>query len=144
MSTEANKALVRRLLAEGFNGGNMALFDELLAPDFVNHDPAAPMTVDREGLKEWWTAIRTGFPDVHIDIDALIAEGDMVVKRVSGRGTMTQAFHGFPATGKTFVNPAISIYRIENGQVKELWWGYDNLNLLMQLGLIPQPEPAAV
>jgi steroid delta-isomerase-like uncharacterized protein len=144
MSTEANKALVRRLLDEGFNGGNMALFDELLAPDFANHDPAAPMAVDRAGLKEWWTAIRTGFPDVHIEIEALIAEGDMVVKRVIGRGTMTREFHGYPATGKTFVNPTISIYRIVDGQVKELWWGYDSLSLNLQLGLIAQPEPAAV
>ena len=144
MSTEANKALVQRLLDEGFNGGNMALFDELLAPDFVNHDPSAPAAVDREGLKQWWTAIRAGFPDVHIEIEALIGEGDMVVKRVTGRGTMTREFHGHPATGKSFVNPTISIYRIVGGQVKELWWGYDNLNLLMQLGLIPQPEPAAV
>jgi steroid delta-isomerase-like uncharacterized protein len=144
MSTEANKALVQRLLTEGFNGGNMALFDELLAQDFVNHDPAAPMAVDRTGLKEWWTAVRTGFPDVHIEIEALIAEGDMVVKRIIGRGTMTQGLHGFPATGKSFVNPAISIYRIVDGQVKELWWGYDSLSLNMQLGLIAPPEPATV
>ncbi|HET7078095.1 MAG TPA: ester cyclase [Chloroflexia bacterium] len=144
MSTEANKALVQRLLAEGFNGGNMALFDELLAPDFVNHDPSAPTAVDREGLKQWWMGMRASFPDLHTDSEALIAEGDMVVKRAIGRGTQTQPFHGFPSTGKTFVNPTISIYRIVDGQVKELWWGYDSLNVLMQLGMIPQPEPATV
>src|SRR3569623_1006003 len=66
MSTEANKALVQRLLAEGFNGGNMALFDELLAPDFVNHDPSSP-AVDRKGFKQWWMALRTAFPDMHTE-----------------------------------------------------------------------------
>jgi steroid delta-isomerase-like uncharacterized protein len=144
MSTEANKALVRRLLDEGFNGGNMALFDELLAPDFVNHDPVVPEAVDREGLKQWWLGMRASFPDLHTDIEALIAEGDLVMKRAVGRGTQTQAFHGYPATGKTFTNPTISIYRIVGGQIKELWWGYDALGVLMQLGMIPQPEAATV
>ena len=144
MSTEANKALVRRLLDEGFNAGNMAVFDELLAPDFVNHDPSMPVAVDREGLKQWWTALRTSFPDLHTDAEALIAEGDMIVKRATGRGTMMGEFGGHAATGKRFVNPTISIYRIEDGQIKELWWGYDNLSVVMQLGLIPHPEPASV
>src|SRR5690349_13655898 len=105
MSTEANKALVRRLLDEGFNAGNMALFDELLVPDFANHDPSMPMAVDREGLKQWWMGMRASFPDLHTGIEALIAEGDLVVKRAIGTGTQTQAFQGYPATGKTFANP---------------------------------------
>jgi steroid delta-isomerase-like uncharacterized protein len=144
MSTEANKALVRRLLDEGFNAGNMALFDELLAADFANHDPAAPAATDREGFKQWWMAIHAGCPDVHVEIDATIAEGDLVVKRATARGTLTRELHGYPATGKSFANLSISIYRIENGRIKELWWGYDNLSLLQQLGLMPQPEPPTV
>jgi steroid delta-isomerase-like uncharacterized protein len=144
MSTEANKALVQRLLAEGFNGGHMALFDELLAPDFVNHDPAAPAVADRDGFKQWWAAVHAGCPDVHTEIDALIAEDDLVVTRATARGTLTRELFGHQATGKSFVNSTISIYRIVDGQVKELWWGYDSLGLYQQLGLIPQPEPATV
>lgn len=140
MTTEANKAIVRRLLEEGFNTGNMAVLDEMLADDFVNHNPSEPASVDREGLKQGWAAICAGFPDQRSEIDDLIAEKDQVVKRSTFRGTQTGEFNGIPPTGRPVTLQVISIYRITDGKVKEIYWAYDNLSTLQQLGIVPIPE----
>lgn len=144
MSTEENKAIVIRLLEEGFNANNPAVFDEMLAGSFVNHDPAQAAVVDREGLKRHWAAVCAAFPDNRTVVEDLITEGDRVVKRARWQGTHTGELQGIPPTGKQVTLPSISIYRIAGGKVGELWWGYDNLSLLQQLGVLPQPEPAAV
>lgn len=141
MTTEENKAIVRRLLEEGFNACNMAVFDEMLADDFTNHDPGQPAAVDREGLKQMWAGLCAAFPDQHTVADDVIAEGDQVVKRATFRGTQTGEFNGLPPTGRPVTNKSISIYRIKDGKVKEIYWGYDNLGVLQQLGVIPVPEP---
>lgn len=140
MTTEENKALVRRLLEEGFNTGNKAVFDAMLADDFEDHDPSQAAVADREGLEQYWAALCAGFPDQHTAIDDLIAEGDRVVKRATWRGTHTGKFNGLPPTGRSVTLKVISIYRIEDGKVKEIFWGYDSLTLLQQLGVIPVPE----
>ena len=140
MSTAENKTIVRRLLEEGFNAANLAVFDEMLAPDFANHDPANPAARDREGLKLHWAALCAGFPDQHSVAEDLIAEGDRVVKRATFRATHTGAFNGIPPTGRRITLQVLSLYRIVDGRVREIWWGYDNLGVLQQLGVIAQPE----
>src|SRR5258708_2421822 len=87
MSTEENKALVRRLIEEVWNQGNLAIFDELYAPDFIFHDPGLPQVRTREEDKQWIARILKAFSDFHITIDDLIAEGDQVVVRLTARGT---------------------------------------------------------
>src|SRR5258708_34515332 len=87
MSTEENKALVRRLIEEVWNQGNLAIFDELYAPDFIFHDPGLPQVRTREEDKQWIARILKAFSDFHITIDDLIAEGDQVVVRFTSRGT---------------------------------------------------------
>jgi len=96
MSTEANKGLYSRWFEEVVNQGNMALADELLAPDYVLHFPGMPGPVDREAHKQLLMAFRTGFPDWHESVDEVIAEGDKVVIRVTGTGTHQQGFKAFP------------------------------------------------
>lgn len=144
MAAEENKAVVRRSVEEGFNARNLAILDELCAPGFINHDPANPAVRDREGLKEWWRMTLSSFPDMQATIDALLADGDCVIKRFTLHGTHTREFNGIPATGKPVTLQGIDVYRLENGRVKEIWWAYDNLGLLQQLGVISQPEPVGV
>ena len=144
MSTAENKTIVRRLLEDGFNAGNFAVFDELLAPDFVNHDPANPTARDRDGLKQYWAALCAGFPDQHTVAEELLADGDKVVKRAAFRATHTGTFNGLPPTGKQVTNASISIYRIVDGRITAIWWGYDNLGVLQQLGVIPQAQAEPV
>ena len=144
MSTAENKTIVRRLLEDGFNAGTLAVFDEMLAPDFVNHDPANPTARDREGLKQYWAALCAGFPDQHTVAEELLAEGDKVVKRATFRGTHTGTFNGLPPTGQQVTIASISIYRLVDGRITAIWWGYDNLSVLQQLGVVPQAEPVGV
>ena len=140
MSTEANKALVRRTLEEFYNQGDVTLADEVFADKYINHDPAAPQLVGREGRRQWVEMMRAGFPGNHTTIDDLIAEGDKLVKRYTWRGTHQGEWNGIPATGKQIVVSGMTIYRIAEGKIQECWWAYDVLGALQQLGVVPVPE----
>lgn len=140
MAAEENKSIVRRWVDEAYNPGNVGLMDELFAADFVNHDPANPMVRDLEGLKQDVRTQQEAFPDRHTSIDELLADGDKVIKRFTFRGTQSGEWNGIPATGKQVTLQGIDILRIENGQITEIWWGYDALGVLQQLGVIPQAE----
>src|SRR4051812_10986397 len=87
MSTEANKALVRRTLEEFYNQGDVTLADEVFAANYVNNDPAQPEVRDLEGLKRYWMAFCAGFPDHETTIEDLLIDGEMVVKRATTRCT---------------------------------------------------------
>lgn len=142
MTTKTNKEIVHRYVEDGFNAGNMAVIDELFAVDFVNHDPAQPAARDLAGFKQVMQAQRVAFPDIRITVKDLVAEGDRVAKRFAVRGTQTGDFNGIPPTGKQIVLEGIDILRIADGQIREIWWGYDVLGVLQQLGAIPQPAQA--
>jgi steroid delta-isomerase-like uncharacterized protein len=142
MSTEENKALVRRLIEEVWNQGNLAIFNELYAPDFIFHDPGLPHVRTRDEDKQWIAGILKAFPDFQITIEDLIAEEDQVVVRLTGRGTNTGdilAPSPHPATGKHVTITGNAIARIANGQFVEIWHQVDWLGLFQQLGLIPAP-----
>jgi len=142
MSPEENKALVRRLIEKVWNQGNLAVFDELYAPDFLFHDPGLPQVCTREEDKQWIAGILHAFPDFHLTIEDLIAEGDQVVVRMTARGTNTGdilAPSPHPATGRQVTITGIAIARVANGQFVEIWHQVDWLGLFQQLGLIPAP-----
>ena len=144
MSTEANKALVRRTLEEFYNQGDLSLADEMFADNYINHDPAQPEVGDLAGLKRSWMAFCAGFPDHETTVEDLLADGEMVVKRATTRSTHTGEFNGLPATGRRLVVSSISIYRIVDGKIAECWWGYDSLGIMQQLGVVPVPEQVGV
>jgi predicted ester cyclase len=99
MSAEANKVAMGRFFEEVYNQGDVGLFDELAAPDFLSHDRGNP-THDRAGVKQTVGAIRAAFPDVRFTADDILADGDKVVARFTMRGTQRGDFMGFPATIK--------------------------------------------
>ena len=137
MSTEENKALARRVLEEMFNAGNLDVADELLASDYVDHDPSLPEDVHGpEGFKEYVGMYRSAFPDVHVQIEDQIAEGDRVVTRWTGTGTHTGELMGIAPTGKRVTLPGMEIVRIANGKLVEGWEGYDSGTLMRQLGVV--------
>ena len=133
MSVEENKAIYRRWFEEVVTGRNVALADELLARDHVLHFPGFPALVDREGHKQLLMMFHQGFPDWQETIDDVVAEGDKVVIRVTGRGTQQGEFQGIPPTG-------VGIGRIEDGRIAESWAEYDALGMMQQLGVVPSPE----
>ena len=120
MTSEENKTLIRRVFDEALNGGNLSVVDELFAPDFV--DNSTPEQVSGPvGVKDYFHAVRAVFPDMHLSIDDLIAEGDKVVVRTTWRGTHTGPYEGIIPTGKPVIRTMIQIFRIANGRIQEEW-----------------------
>jgi len=142
MPTEENKANVRRWTEEGWNQWNVAVFEELSAPNWVFHDPGLPDVRTLADYKRFATESRNAFPDLHLTIEDMIAEGDQVVVRYTLRGTNTgdivTPMH-IPATGKQFTVTGIAIVRFAGGKGVEVWEQDDDLGLYQQLGLIPAP-----
>ena len=138
---EENKALVRRFMDEFWNQQNMATADELIAEDFVNHDPHFPgEPPGRDGIKQTVAQFPVSFPDGHFGTDDLIAEGDKVVMRGTFRGTHRGEFLGAPPSGNKVTVPYIVILRLQGGRITERWQQLDTLSLMQQLGAIPAPE----
>jgi predicted ester cyclase len=137
MSTEDNKALMRRFYEEVFNQKNTAAIDEFIDPHGVDHSapPGTPGGI--EGQKQLIGMYLTAFPDVHLTVEDMIAEGDTVVARLTARGTHQGAYMGIPPTGKQVTVTAIDINRMAGGKSVEHWLEMDNLGMLQQLGVAP-------
>ena len=137
MSTEDNKALAQRWLEEVWNKGDLSLIDELIAPNYVLHDPTRPGLRGRAGIKESIAMFRTAFPDLHFTIEDQVAESEKIVTRYTVQGTQMGPLMGIPATGKQGTITGIDIYRIMDGQIEEAWSNWDTLGLLQRIGVIP-------
>jgi predicted ester cyclase len=142
MSTEENKAVVRRIVEESNKGleACLAAMDELFAPDYVYHGPFGEM--DLADWKQMGPAWYAAFPDTHLTLEDLIAEGDTVAWRYTFRGTHQGEFMGAPATGKVVTFTGILISRFAGGKDVEEWESMDMLGFLQQLGVIPQMAQA--
>ncbi len=139
MSTEENKAIVRRFVDEVQSGGNIEILDELCSPDFINHSASPGMPAGCEGVKLVTTMFRQAFPDSYFTIEDMIAEGDKVVTRKTFHGTHEGEFMSIPPTRRRVSISLIDIVRIAGGRVVEHWSLADNLGMMQQLGVIPQP-----
>jgi steroid delta-isomerase-like uncharacterized protein len=141
MSAEENKALVRRFVEEFWNEGNPTAADELMAIDAAVHMPTGEM-VNPDGLKSFAATWRGSFPDWHSTFEELIAEGDKVAERWTGRGTHRGELQGIPPTGKRVEVPGSVFYRIVGGKIVEFRGQLDMMSLMQQLGVIPSPQQA--
>ncbi len=135
MSTEDNKALVRRFYAEVMGKGNMTEADALLSPEYVEHLPVP--TPGREGLKQLVMMVLSAFPDIHPTVEDAVAEGDRVAVRIVARGTHQHAFMGIPPSGKAVEWREMHIYRVVGDKIVEHWGEIDQLGLLQQIGALP-------
>lgn len=147
MSIEANKAIVRRFYEEVFNQRNVNAIDELVQTEFINNDPTPVAARDPESMKQFIKTLTQAFPDHHHAIEDLIAEGDKVVMRCTLTATHRGQFPGFlemPPTGKAICQRQIHILRVQEGKLAEHWVVRDDLTMMQQLGVIPQPELTAV
>ncbi len=139
MSLQENKAVVRRFSEEFKNRANLSIVDELMTPDFVHHFKDPRLAPGREGLKQLGQSIFAGFSDVHVTVEALIAEGDLVVERSTARARHSGEFSRVPPTGHAVVWTEIHVYRLMDGKIAELWSEFDLLGILMQIGALPVP-----
>ena len=142
MSAEHNKHLVQYTFENLFNTGDLALADELVSPDFLNHDAPPEVPPGPAGLRGVVTMLRTAFPDIHFETEELIAENDKVVARTTLRGTHTGPFMGIPPTGRRVVQAQIHVLRFVDGKAVEHRAVRDDLGMLQQLGVIPLRDQA--
>ena len=138
MSTEENKAIVRRFFEEGPSKGNLRIADELLSPDFVMHIPL-PASPGIGGINEVITTCREAFEHLNVTIEDMIAEDNNVAARFTAHGIHKGSFMGLPATGKPITMTGIETFRIKDGKIIELWGEANLLGLMQQLGIFAAP-----
>jgi steroid delta-isomerase-like uncharacterized protein len=142
--TERNKAVALRWSEELWSKGHLAVADEIVAPDYVRHDPGAPFPAKGpQDVKRMVGMLRSMLPDLRISVEAMIAEGDFVVSRYTASATDSVGYMGMPPTGKTVRTPAIQIFRFSNGKIVESWAARDDLGVLRQLGRLPAADGVA-
>ncbi len=140
MSAEENIAIVRRLIDEGFSGGDLDVVDEVMAPGCLEHQrgnkPGA------EGAKDTIRTLRKWFSEFQLTIEDVAVNGDKVWMRNVARGVNTGSIMGHPPTGKHMQVDVYDVVRIENGKIVEHWGVADQMGLMLQLGLLPRPQAA--
>jgi predicted ester cyclase len=134
---DRNKALLRRFCEELWSQGDLGAIPELVTEDFVDHYPLPGAPPGREGLAALITPWRWAFPDKSETCEDLIAEGDKVVGRFAMRGAHKGEFMSVPPTGKRVTMGAVDIARVAGGKIAEFWYGEHLLELMQQLGAVP-------
>lgn len=140
----ANKRIVQRYFEEVLQGRNFDLVSELVSTNYTNHSLVQD-DIGFVGLRQRLGKLFEAFPDAQFDLADLIAEDDRVVARWTLQGTHSGVFNGgifnsLEPTGRPFTMSAITIFRLEDGQVVECWNERDRLGRLLQLGVLPVPE----
>ncbi len=139
--SEENKAIARRAY-EAINQNNLDALDEMVASDVTDHDAGPGQAPGLEGVKQIFSSLHTAFPDFHMDVEDMIAEGEKVVARVTMSGTHQGEFMGIAPTGNRVEVSGIDILRIADGKFVERWGNFDDLGMMQQLGAVPSPEQA--
>ncbi len=134
MNTDTNKELVTHFVDEFWSQGKLDAADRLMSPDAVIHEPPVGNV---SGLKHFNESLRRSFPDWRSTPEELVAEGDRVAERWTGRGTHRSEFQGIAPTGNQVEVPGVVFYRIEHGLIVEFRGSFDLLRMLTQLGAIP-------
>jgi len=139
VSTEENKAVLRRVAEEIFNKGDLAVVDEVIAPNYVYHGSGGQEYKGTEGFKQIVTMFRTAFPDLHMTVEDMVAEGDKVAHRLTIRGTHKGEIMGMAPTGKhkQVTISAVTISRFAGGKEAEAWSNLDQLGMMQQMGIAP-------
>ena len=141
VSTEENKEISWRLQEEVFGQGKLESVDELVAPDYVSHAPGDPeLSRGPEDIKQIVRAYHSAFPDINFTVEKQVAEGDMVVTRWIVRGTHRGEFMGIPPSGRRIEVSGMSMDRISGGRIVENWNNWEALEMMRQIGAIPDSE----
>jgi len=119
------------------NTGRFEAFPEVVAPECHDHDPAPGQHRGPEGYRAFFTQLRGAFPDMQVEVEKLVAEGDSVAFAYTLTGTHQGDFQGHAATGKAIKVRGMQIGRFEDGKMVERWGASDELSILKQIGAIP-------
>ena len=139
-STEENKSIARHWMKAVWQEVDVATVDELLVPDFFFNYARPGVEPDREAYKKELNSYFVGFPDIQFVTEDMVAEGDKVAVRWSGRATHKSEYMGIAPTGKQVTITGISILRIVDGKMVEEWSEMDRLGQMGRLGVLPPPR----
>ena len=120
MSAE-NKAILRRFFRQVLEGGDLNAIDLIASANFVDHQPAPGQGPGVEGVKQFVSTLRHGLSNLRVELEHMIAEGDLVASHVTVRGTHTGDLFGMPPSGKDVAFRVSDVVRIQNGKVVERW-----------------------
>lgn len=147
MTTEASNEATFSRLHDAVNTGDAEVIskviDEVVDPGLVFHAPVPGDVSGVQALKQVWSVLLRAFPDLHVAIEDVIAQGDKVVYRNTVTGTHQGEYRGLPATGRSVTYDEIFIVRFADGRIAEIWGVVDVLTQLRQLGASP-PLSAAI
>lgn len=142
MSAQENAAVVRRFYEEAINQQNMDLVSAICPDCFVHRTAPASQG---SGFEEWMQVVQAvfhAFPDLHYAVHDVVAAGDQVAVRWTATGTHRGEFEGVPATGKQVTMAGMSLCRMEDSQIHEMWNVWDSLGLMQQIGVALSPGQA--
>ena len=135
MTTKEN-ITAQQAFGEAINSGNFDAFDDLVAPDSVDHDPAPGQVPGPAGYRSFFGQLRTAFPDLHIEVAHLVADGDDVAFAYTMTGTHRGPLMGHEPTSKNVSIRGMQISRFAGGKMVERWGSSDEMGMLTQLGLV--------
>jgi steroid delta-isomerase-like uncharacterized protein len=137
-----HSATVRRFY-DLINAGDIDGFGQSLCDDFIEHEVTPGLAPGKAGVLQFFRSNRDAFPDLRMDAEDVLVDGDRVVARVRLTGTNRGSFMGMPATGKAVDVRLIDIIRFgDDGLAHEHWGVVDTLAMMQQLGVVPAGQPA--
>lgn len=134
MSTDSNIASQQAFRA-AVNSGELDAFDGLVTAESLDHDPAPGQERGPKGYKTLFTEMRTAFPDLHVEVEHMLADDDDVAFAYTVTGTHTGPFQGHEPTGRSFSMRGVQISRFQDGLLSERWGSTDEAGMMSQLGL---------
>ncbi len=143
MTADANKEKMKSFYENIINAHKVDQLDQYCTAAFVDHNPdpghdGNGLENNKKNFTEWFASM----PDAHVTVDNIVADGDMVWAMVTMTGTMKGDMGGMKATGKSAKVGGVDIVRIKDGKAVERWGYFDNMAMMMQLGLMPPPPGA--
>ena len=139
-----SEQLFRRLIEEGFNGGDLTVAEAVTSPDLAEHQDFGPHHAPgAEGVRAVISSLRRAFSDFHLQIEDIAVSGDTVWARMTATGTHDGPFMGHPPTGRRMRATVFDAIRVADGRMVEHWGVPDRLSVLYQLEIVPRPVPRA-
>jgi predicted ester cyclase len=134
------EGLFRRLIEQGFNGGDLSFADAVTSPELAEHQDFGPdHSPGAEGVRAVIASLRRAFPDFRLQIEDLVVSGDTAWARMIATGTHEGPFMGHPPTGRPMRIDVFDVIRVADGRMVEHWGVPDRLGVLRQLGLLTPP-----
>ncbi|GAA2503505.1 ester cyclase [Terrabacter carboxydivorans] len=135
MFDKRSNIAAQEAFGEAINTGDVDRFDNLVDPSSVDHDPAPGQQPGPAGYKAFFAEMRTAFPDLHVEVETLVADDDQVAIAYTLTGTHEGPFQGHQATGRSVNIRGMQISRFVDGKMTERWGSSDELGIVTQLGL---------